>query len=359
MKDQSGAATVGRVRIALDAMGGDNAPHSTIMGAAKALERAPDIELHLFGRENEIKPLLAKAGEALRKSAVIHHTEGVIAMGEKPSAALKKAHDTSMRRAIESVGKGESDVVISAGNTGALMAISKFILKTYPGIDRPAMATLMPTLKGECVLLDLGANVSCDANNLFQFALLGQGFARAVLGVERPRIALLNVGSEEIKGSEEEREAAQLLKNSPLDLNFIGFVEGHDIAEGTAEVIVTDGFSGNISLKTAEGFTKLFESLIREAFSSSISARLGYMLARKSLAKTRERFAARGGRAALFLGLNGIVVKSHGGSDERAIMSGILTAEALARFDLSKSIADEIQASSLVVPKPVCAGESQ
>jgi len=334
-----------KVRIAFDAMGGDNAPLATIKGAAEAARTMTDIEIHIFGRDSDILPLL-NAEPQLKAISHFHHTETVIDMGERPSTALKKGGSSSMRKAIDFVAEGKADVVLSAGNTGALMAISKFVLRMLPDIERPAIASLLPTMKSECVLLDLGANVECDASNLFQFALLGQGFAKAVLNLERPRIALLNVGTEEVKGSEQEREAAQMIKNCGIDMNFIGFVEGHDIAGGSADVIVTDGFSGNIALKTAEGVAKLFESLLREAYTSSLRAKIGYLISRRAMSTVKQRFAARGGRSALLLGLNGLVVKSHGGADPRGILSGFKTAREVAKYGLNKKISDEILAAS-------------
>src|SRR5271170_811497 len=263
--------------IALDAMGGYNAPACVLRGAEMALIRHPGIRFLLFGNRYILEPLLAGI-PLLRSASTIAHTEAVIAGDDKPSIAVRRGRESSMWLAITSVKEEKTCAVVSAGNTGALMAMSKLILRTLPGISRPAIAALFPTLRGECVMLDLGANVVSDAEDLVRFAIMGDAFARAVLGLSRPRIGLLNVGSEELKGRDEVKAAAQLLKASTVDLNFHGFIEGNDIAEGTVDVVVTDGFTGNIALKTAEGTARLIRTYLKDAFKSSPIAQMGGLL---------------------------------------------------------------------------------
>src|SRR6202045_76445 len=229
------------VTIALDAMGGDHAPRMVVKGADIALQRHPDIRFLLFGAEEKVRPLLAKRPR-LANAVTLHHTGEVVADDARPSLALRTGRSTSMRLAIDAVADGRADGVVSAGNTGALMAIAKFVLKTLPGIDRPAIATFFPTMRGETVMLDLGANIECDAENLVQFALMGDAFARSVLGVTQPAVGLLNVGSEDLKGNDAVRNASVRLRSGLIPLRFYGFVEGDDISAGTVDVIVTDGF---------------------------------------------------------------------------------------------------------------------
>jgi len=268
--------------IALDAMGGDAAPKMVVRGASIALERFPDVRFLMVGREPQIAPLLS-GRKALRDATTLKHTDDVVSSDAKPSVALRAGRQSSMRLAIDAVQSGEAGCVVSAGNTGALMAMAKFVLKTLPGINRPAIASFFPTLRGESVMLDLGANVQCDAQNLVEFTVMGNAFARSVLGIMAPTYALLNVGSEEIKGHESLQEASAVLRASNLPGKFLGFVEGDDIAKGTADVIVTDGFTGNIALKTAEGTAKLINEYLRHTFRSSLLAGLGYMLARPAV----------------------------------------------------------------------------
>jgi glycerol-3-phosphate acyltransferase PlsX len=302
------------ITIALDAMGGDRAPAMVIRGADLALERHPDTRFLIFGAENQIAPLLAQLPR-VAKVATLHHTSETVADDDKPSQALRAGRGTSMRLAIEAVADGRADGVVSAGNTGALMAIAKFVLKTLPGIDRPAIATFFPTMRGESVMLDLGANIECDAENLVQFALMGDAFARSVLGLTQPAVGLLNVGSEDLKGNDAVRNAAVRLRSGMIPLRFYGFVEGDDIGAGTVDVIVTDGFTGNVALKTAEGMAKLFAEALRTSFRYSPMARFGYLFARNAMKKFAARFDPRRYNGAMLLGLSGIVVKSHGSTD--------------------------------------------
>jgi glycerol-3-phosphate acyltransferase PlsX len=310
------------VTISLDAMGGDNAPIMVIRGADLARIRFPNASFVFFGDEKLIRPELAGYSQ-LSRVATVRHTEISVKSEDKPSQALRSGRGSSMRLAIDSVAAGESQAAVSAGNTGALMAMAKFVLKTVPGIDRPAIASILPTIRGECVMLDLGANVECDANNLVQFAVMGNVFARTVLGILEPNVGILNVGVEEMKGHDAVRMAAQILKEAEFPGRFIGFIEGDDIAKGTADVIVTDGFTGNVALKTAEGTAKLYTHFLRRSFRSSLLARLGYLLARGALNSLRVRVDPRRYNGAIFMGLNGICIKSHGGTDAFGFASAI------------------------------------
>jgi phosphate acyltransferase len=302
------------ITIALDAMGGDQAPAMVVKGAEIALQRHPDVRFLVFGSEDEVRPLLAKLPH-LGKSVTLYHTSEIVADDARPSAALRTGRQTSMRLAIDAVADGRADGVVSAGNTGALMAIAKFVLKMLPGIDRPAIASFFPTRRGESVMLDLGANVECDAENLVQFALMGDVFARTVLGLVEPTVGLLNVGSEDLKGNDAVRGASAQLRGAVTPIHFYGFIEGDDIAAGTVDVVVTDGFTGNVAVKTAEGTVKLFGEFLEAAFRHSLPARIGYLFARGALRKLRMRSDPRRYNGAIFLGLSGIAVKSHGSTD--------------------------------------------
>jgi glycerol-3-phosphate acyltransferase PlsX len=330
-------------------MGGDKAPAMVVEGAALALERAPDLKFLMFGDEAALRPLLA-AHPRLAASSELRHTADRISGDAKPSAALRGGRNSSMRLAIDAVRAGEADGVVSAGNTGALMALAKFVLRTLESIDRPAIASFFPTLRGESVMLDLGANVECSAENLVQFAVMGESFARTVLGVQHPTIGILNVGSEELKGHDEVRAAAATLRAGQLAGQFHGFVEGNDITEGTTDVVVTDGFTGNIALKTAEGTARLYSEFLRGAFRSSLTAKLGYVFARHALAKVRERTDPRRYNGAMFLGLNGIVVKSHGGTDAIGFANAIGVAADMVANRINDRIGREIAQLSATRP---------
>ena len=266
-------------------------------------------------------PLLAVHRRAAA-ACTVRHAPDVISNDTKPTAALRQ-RQASMRVAIDAVAAGEAAGVVSAGNTGALLALAKIVIKTLPGIDRPAMAAIGPSARGDVVMLDLGANVSCDTRNLVEFAVMGDVFARTVLGLTAPSIGLLNVGSEELKGDDRVRDAAEILRQSPIGKQFHGFVEGHDIAAGTTDVVVTDGFTGNVALKTGEGALKLIGELLRQVFQSSLAARLAYLLARPGLDRLREWLDPRRYNGAVMLGLNGVVVKSHGGTDAQGFAHAI------------------------------------
>jgi len=303
-----------RLTIALDAMGGDSAPEVVIEGAAIARHRFPDVRFLMYGDDSAIAPLLEK-DRKLSRMCEIRHTDKAVSAEAKPSTALRQGRDTSMQLSVNAVRDGEAAGVVSAGNTGALMAMAKVTLKTLPGIDRPAIAAYWPTMKGESVVVDLGANVDGDENNLLQFGVMGAAFARTVLGVHKPTVGLLNVGSEEIKGRESVKLAAALFRETDLPFSFYGFVEGDDLAAGTVDVFVVDGFTGNIVLKAAEGTVRLYSEFVKRAFSSTLAARLGYLLARRAFGKAHARIDPRRYNGATFVGLNGIVVKSHGGTD--------------------------------------------
>ncbi len=299
--------------LAVDAMGGDQAPEMVVDGIALSAERHQNARFMLVGDEARLRPLLdANARAAL--ACTIRHAAEIIPNQMKPTAALR-VRGASMRVAIDAVEAREASGVVSAGNTGALLALSKIVIKTLPGIDRPAMAAVAPSACGDVIMLDLGANVACDARNLVEFAVMGDVFARTVLGLPHPSIGLLNVGSEDQKGDDLRRQAAEILRGSYIGDQFRGFVEGHDIAAGSVDVIVTDGFTGNIALKTGEGALKLARDMLRQVFTSSLSARLGYVLARSGLERLREWLDPRRYNGAVMLGLNGMVVKSHGGTD--------------------------------------------
>ena len=299
--------------LAIDAMGGDAAPEAVLDGLELAAERHPGARFLLVGDEARVGAALARRKRAAKVCSLRHAPE-VISGDLKPTVALRM-RGSSMRLAIDAVASGEAAGVVSAGNTGALMALAKIVIKTMPEIDRPALAAIGPSARGDVVLLDLGANVQCDARNLVEFAIMGDAFARVALGLTMPSIGLLNVGSEELKGDDRVRAAAEILRDSHIGAQFRGFIEGHDITAGTVDVVVTDGFTGNVALKTGEGALKLMRDLLRQVFTSSIPARLGYLLARPALDRLREWMDPRRYNGAILLGLNGVVVKSHGGTD--------------------------------------------
>jgi glycerol-3-phosphate acyltransferase PlsX len=294
-------------------MGGDAAPEVVLDGLELAAERHPGARFLLVGDEARVGGALARRKRAA-KICSLRHAPEVVSGDLKPTAALRM-RGSSMRIAIDAVAAGEAAGIVSAGNTGALMALAKIVIKTMPEIDRPALAAIGPSARGDVVLLDLGANVQCDARNLVEFAIMGDAFARVALGLTTPSIGLLNVGSEELKGDDRVRAAAEILRDSHVGAQFRGFIEGHDITAGTVDVVVTDGFTGNVALKTGEGALKLMRDLLRQVFTSSVPARLGYLLARPALDRLREWMDPRRYNGAILLGLNGVVVKSHGGTD--------------------------------------------
>jgi phosphate acyltransferase len=343
--------------IALDAMGGDNAPAIVVKGADLARRRFPGVRFRMFGDQARILPLM-KRRKRLREITEILHTEDVISNEMTLSVALRKGRQSSMQLAINSVRDGETAGVVSAGNTGALMAMAKLTLRTLPGIDRPAIAAIFPTIRGESVMLDLGANVECDAENLVQFAIMGDVFARTVLGTVDPTCGLLNVGSEEMKGHAEIQQAFATLREMGDAFNFHGFVEGDDIAAGTTDVIVSDGFTGNIALKTTEGTARLIKEFLADAFRSSLSSRLGYIFARRGLRKMRDRIDPRRYNGAVFIGLTGIAVKSHGGTDAFGFANAIGVAVDMAANGFNDKITEGLESFGHFKPGPVEAAAS-
>ncbi len=328
-----------KVRIALDAMGGDVGASVVVPGAEISLQRHPDTEFLLFGDRAAIEPLL-EARPALRAAARVIHTDVAIKMDDKPSQALRYGRwKSSMWLALDAVKKHEADAAVSAGNTGALMFMAKFNLKTIEGIDRPAIAALWPTLKGESIVLDLGASIGADAQHLVDLAVMGSAMARVVFGLDRPTVGLLNIGVEEVKGLEQVREAGRLLREANLhNLDYVGFIEGTDIAGGTADVVVTEGFAGNIALKTAEGTARQFAEYLRSAMNRTWRTRLGYFLARQAFRTLNEKMDPRKVNGGVFLGLNGIVIKSHGGTDAEGFAAAIDLGYDIARYELLAKI---------------------
>ena len=332
-----------KVRIALDAMGGDHGPSVVVPGAERALLQHPDCEFILYGDEAKITPLLT-AHPQLAGAARLVHTDIAVRMDDKPSQALRNGRwKSSMWLAIDAVKKGEADVAVSAGNTGALMAMAKFNLRTMPGIERPAIAALWPTLKGSSVVLDLGASIGADAEHLIDMAVMGSAMARVLFDLDRPSVGLLNIGVEEVKGLEPVREAGRILRESPLPhIDYIGFVEGDDIGRGKADVVVTEGFAGNIALKTAEGTARQFSDYLKSAIEQSIWSKIGYLLARPAFRMLRDKMDPSKSNGGVFLGLNGIVIKSHGGTDPEGFAAAIDMGYDMVRHKLLAKIGETI-----------------
>jgi glycerol-3-phosphate acyltransferase PlsX len=326
--------------VSIDAMGGDAGPGIVVAAIARAAVRHPLVHFLLHGDEAQLKPLFARRAKLLARVDIVHASERV-RMEEKPSQALRRGRNTSMWHAIESVEKKDADVAVSAGNTGALMAMSKYHLGVLEGIDRPAIAALWPTRRGQSVVLDVGANVESDAPQLVDFAVMGEAFARAIIGLERPTVGILNIGAEDVKGNEAVRGAAHILRNASLPIEFCGFVEGDDIADGTVDVVVTDGFTGNVALKTAEGTAKVVVHFMRTALRRSMLGLIGAFFARGALNTLRRKLDPRAANGGIFLGLNGLVVKCHGGSDAMGFASAIDMAVAMAKADvIARIVAD-------------------
>jgi phosphate acyltransferase len=328
-----------KVRIALDAMGGDVGASVVIPGAAISLARHPDSEFLLFGDRTSIEPQLAKY-PALKAAARVIHTDVAVSMHDKPSQALRRGRkSSSMWLAIEAVKKGEADVAVSAGNTGALMAMARFCLRTLRGIDRPAIAAVWPTMRGDSVVLDLGATIGGDAHHLMALAVMGSAMASVLFDLERPTVGLLNIGVEEVKGGEEIRKAAELLRAMNLpQLEYIGFVEGDGIGKGAADVIVTEGFSGNIALKAAEGTARQISEYLRSAMARTWRSRIGYLFARAAFRALRDKMDPSKSNCGVLLGLNGIVVKSHGGTDAEGFAYAVDGGYEMVRYDLLNKI---------------------
>ena len=327
-------------RIAVDAMGGDEGVRVMISGAALARRRHDKFKFLLVGDEARIKAALENHPN-MREASEILHCEGVVSGEEKPTQALRRAKTTSMGLAIQAVKQGDAGAAVSAGNTGALMAMSKVALRTMPGIDRPALAGLMPTLEAhDVVMLDLGANTECDARNLVQFAIMGAAYARIVFGSEAPRVRLLNIGTEETKGTGELQQAAQRLRAATgLALSFEGYVEADKINRGNIDVVVTDGFSGNIALKAIEGTARFVTDLLKNAFTSSIRSKFGFLVSRPATELLRHHLDPNNHNGAVFLGLNGVVVKSHGSANAAGVANAVAVAARLLEESLTERIA--------------------
>ena len=328
-------------------MGGDHGPHVVLAGAMIALERHPNMRFALFGQEDAVRPVLDGLPR-LRERSVFHHCDVAVRMDDKPSQALRQGrHKSSMWRAIEAVKTGEADVAVSAGNTGALMAMAKFCLRTMANIERPAIAAIWPTLRGESVVLDVGATIGADSQQLIDFAVMGAAMSRALFGTERPTVGLLNIGTEEVKGQDDVREAGRLLKETEIPgLEYRGFVEGDDLGKGTVDVVVTEGFTGNIALKTAEGTAKQIASYLRAAMTRTWMAKLGYLFAKSAFDRLRDKMDPRKVNGGVFLGLNGVVIKSHGGSDAEGTAAAIDVAYAMAQNGLLAKIEADLHSVS-------------
>jgi glycerol-3-phosphate acyltransferase PlsX len=322
--------------ISIDAMGGDHGPSVVIAAAERALKGGlPDVRLLLHGEEAAMRAELARHPR-VAQAAELRPAERVIAMDEKPGQALRRGKGTSMWNAVEAIREGQAQVAISAGNTGALWAISRLILRMVGDLERPALVVSMPHANGVTTFLDVGANVDCDANRLVEFAIMGEAYHRAAYGVARPTVGLLNVGSEEMKGHEEVREAAAILRSGSIDLAYHGFVEGDDITSGTVDVVVTDGFTGNVALKAMEGVARFVQGELRGALRAGPLSTLGAMLAAPSLLRFRDKMSPP--PAAPLLGLNGLVLKCHGSADERAYAKAIAAAADIARTGFASEI---------------------
>jgi phosphate acyltransferase len=346
-----------KVRIALDAMGGDRGPGVVVAGAELARQRHPDSSFLFYGDQALVAPLLDARPE-LKSVSQLFHTDVAVRMEDKPSQALRYGRwKSSMWLAIDAVKKAEADMVVSGGNTGALMAMSKFNLKMLTGIDRPAIAALWPTLRGESIVLDVGASIGADAETLVNLAVMGAATARILYGVARPTVGLLNIGVEEAKGLEEVREAGRILREEPLpDLDYQGFVEGDDIGKGKVDVVVTEGFAGNIALKAAEGTARQLGQYIRDAMNSSWSARIGYLFARSAFAHLRERMNPSRANGGVFLGLNGIVIKSHGGADAEGFAAAIDVGHGVVQDQLLSKIRTALERPGKPVPRQAMGG---
>ncbi len=330
------------ITISLDAMGGDAAPDAVIGGAAIAIDRRPDLRFLIFGDEAVVRPAL-DANPRVKEKSELRHASVAVQMDDKPSQALRKGRwKSSMWRTIQAVRDHEAGAAVSAGNTGALMAMAKFCLKPLPGIERPAIAAIWPTIRGESIVLDVGATIGADADMLVDFAVMGAAMARSVFGLDRPTVGLLNVGVEEIKGMEEVREAGRMLRAMDHPgFEYHGFVEGDDLGRGTVDVAVIEGFAGNIALKTAEGTARQLAEYLRAAMARTWAARLGYLFARSAFRMLREKMDPSKVNGGVFLGLNGVVIKSHGGTDAEGFASAIDLAREMARNDLVHMIAED------------------
>ena len=339
--------------ISIDAMGGDHGPSTVLPGVERAIQSlGQGTVICLLHGDKAVLEAALLAAPGLSRSCSIRPSSGVISMDAKPAHAMRRGKGTSMWNAIESVRSGEARAAVSAGNTGALMAISRLLLRTAGDLDRPALVANWPTLKGVTSVLDVGANIVCDADRLVQFAVMGDAYHRAIHKTERPSIGLLNVGTETEKGHEEVRGADRLLREMTGDLDYRGFVEGDDIAKGTVDVVITDGFTGNVALKTAEGLARFFRAELRRTFTESIRAKLGALIAKPALMGMSARLDPSAINGGPFLGLNGVVVKSHGGTDAAGFANAIRLAASLARSDFITEIDRKLAHSAAVGRTP-------
>jgi glycerol-3-phosphate acyltransferase PlsX len=323
--------------VSIDAMGGDAGPGVVVTALQRSVLRHSGVKFLLHGKEDELNRLLAKHPRLKGKVTVCHAAERV-AMEDKPGHVVRRGRDTSMWHTIQSVKEGQADVAVSAGNTGALMALAMFQLGIVEGVSRPAIATVWPTMRGQTVVLDCGANIAATADQLVDFAVMGEAFAHAIFGLERPSVGLLNVGAEEQKGNDSVKGAAHILRGANLPMAFQGFVEGDDIAKGTVDVVVTDGFTGNVALKTAEGTARLVTQFLRQSLRRSWFGRLGAVIASGALTTLRRRLDPRASGGGIFLGLNGVVVKCHGGTDAIGFASAIDMAVDMVKADINARI---------------------
>ena len=323
--------------VSVDAMGGDAGPGVVITALQRTVQRHPEVKFILTGDESLLNGLLSRHPR-LKDRVQVRHAPDRVAMEDKPSHVLRRGRETSMWRAIEAVKSNEAQVAVSAGNTGALMAMSMYQLGVIEGISRPAIASIWPTLRSQSVVLDCGANVSATAEQLVDFAIMGEAFAHAILGLDKPSVGLLNVGTEEQKGNDAVKDAAAILRGAKLPMAFHGFIEGNDIAEGTVDVVVTDGFTGNIALKTAEGTAKLVGQFLRRSLKRSLLGQIGAFIAAGALNTLRRRLDPRAANGGIFLGLRGVVVKSHGGTDAIGFASALDMAISMAKADINSRI---------------------
>jgi len=330
-------------RIAVDAMGGDEGVRVMVEGAALARRRHDRFKFLLVGDEARIRAAL-EAHPGMSGASEILHCDDVVTGDEKPTQALRRARTTSMGLAVNAVKVGDAGAAVSAGNTGALMAMSKLALRTMPGIDRPALAALLPSLgEDDVVMLDLGANTECDARNLVQFAVMGAAYSRIVTGREAPRVRLLNIGTEEIKGTDQLQDAAALLRGATgLSLQFDGFIEADKINRGECDVVVTEGFSGNIALKAIEGAARFVTDLLRNAFTSSLRSKIGFLVSRPATELLRHHLDPNNHNGAVFLGLNGVVVKSHGSATAQGVANAVAVAARLLENNITERIAADL-----------------
>jgi glycerol-3-phosphate acyltransferase PlsX len=332
--------TAGLLTLAVDAMGGDGGPTPVVEGVVAALDQGLKARVLLFGQEDRLRPLVARRAAA--GAIEIRHAPTAVSMTDKPMHVLRRGRDSSMWLAVAALESGEAQALVSGGNTGALMAVSRMQLGMIAGVDRPALTALWPTNSGRTVVLDVGANVEATENELVQFAIMGEAFARALTAKEKPRVGLLNVGAEELKGHELIRSAARVLREADPEMAFVGFVEGNDISSGKLDVVVTDGFTGNIALKTAEGAARLVGSWIKEALNTSLNSKLASLLMIRGLKKLKARMDPSSMNGGLLLGVNGIVVKSHGGADARGVRSAVEMAANLAQRPILGEIAETV-----------------